>query len=142
MATRKLILFVVFDLLILLALLLLLVYHGMSHLLLLVMGLLFLLMSLYDSRTGQLSAVLALMFNIHGNPGRGGRLNWLPMVLSLILIGYGFYMLMMHGAVNVGQRWTMQEGGMFPQFAVWTALAAAVVILAAVLTSVRSNRKR
>jgi hypothetical protein len=142
MATRKLILFVVFDLLILLALLLVLVYYGMSHLLLLALGVLFLLMSLYDNRTGQLSAGLALMFNIHGNPDHGGRLNWLPMVLSLILIGYGFYMLMTHGAVNVGQRWTMQEDGVFPQFAIWTALAAVVVILAAVLTTVRSNRKR
>ncbi len=142
MANRKLILFVVFDLLALVVLLLLLVYYGMSHLLLLVLGFLFLFMSLYDNHTGQLSAVLALLLNISGNRDRGGRLNWLPMLLSVVLVGYGFFMLLEHGAVNVGQRWVMQQGGMFPRFAVWTTLAAAVVILAAVLTTVRSNRKR
>lgn len=141
MAPRKLILLVVFDLLVLLVLLLVLAYYGMSHLLALVLGLLFLVMSLYDNRTGRFSTALALLFNFSAHPDRGGRLNWLPPLLSLVLIGYGFYMLMAHGAVNVGQRWTMQVGGVFPRFAVWASLAAAAVILAAVLTTLRSNRK-
>ena len=139
MASRKLILFIILDLVVLLLFLLLLAYYGVSHVLFLVLGLLFLVMSAYDNRTDRLSAVLALLFNLPPASGNK-RLNWLPLLLSLALIIYSLPLLLEHGLVNSIQRWSMQ-GGMFTRFAVWSLITTGVVILVAVYTTISSGRK-
>lgn len=134
---RKTICLIVLDLLSMLLLLLFLAYYGMSHLFLLLTGIVFLFLCIYDSRTGHLSTLFVLMFSLPDLKEKG-RLNWIPVLLSLILVFYSLPLIVEHGLVNVSQR-TVLQGGLFPQFALYAGIAAFVIILAAVYSAV-SNR--
>ncbi len=140
MHLRKFILFIILDLAVLFFLLLLLAYHGWSHIFMLVIGVVFLALCLYDLRSGNLSAVLAAFFNLPDRAGES-RANWLPAALSLVLIVYGLSLLFEHGLVNTAQRWAMQRG-LFAPFALWSAAGTALVTAAAVLAAWVSARKR
>lgn len=136
----KTICLIIFDLVSMLLLLLFMTYYGMSHLFLLLIGTVFFFLCIYDGRTGRLSAVFKLMFSLPEFPEKG-RLNWIPVLLSLILVSYSLPLLMEHGLVNVSQRALMQ-GGLFPQFVLWAGAAAAIIILVAVYSAVSNRGKR
>jgi hypothetical protein len=131
---------IIFDLVSMLLLLLFLTYFGMSHVFLLLLGTVFLFLCLYDSRTGRLSAVFTLMLSLPA-PKDKGRLNWIPALLSLVLMIYSLPFLFKHGLVNTSQRAAMQ-GGLFSQFALSAGAAAAVIILVAVYSAVATRGKR
>ncbi|MEW5784684.1 MAG: hypothetical protein AB1767_06370 [Bacillota bacterium] len=135
----KLGLLLTLDLLFLLLLLLFMVYFGLSHVFLLGLGILLLLLSLYDCRTGRLSSVTALLFGLP-EVSDNGKLNWLPILLSLVLVFYSAPILKQHGLVNTAQRWAMQSG-LFQRLALWSAAIAGLVIAAAVTLAGLERRK-
>lgn len=136
---RRLGLLLALDLLLLLVLLLLMVYYGLSHIFLLGLGILLFLLSLYDNRTGHLSTVTALLFSLPVGSGKG-KLNWLPVLLSLVLVFYGASILLEHGLVNTAQRGAMQSG-LFLQMALWSVAVAGLIIAAAVTLVGLERRK-
>ena len=134
------VLLIAFDLAAMLMLLLVLTYLGMSHVFLLVAGILFFWVTVYDSRTGRLSALFALIFSLPG-PAEKGRLNWIPALLSLVLIIYSIPLLIKHGMVNQIQRVSMQAG-LFPRFAIYAIAATSVDAAIAVYTVIFYRGKR
>lgn len=140
MAPRKLALFIALDLAILLVLLLVLTYYGMSHLALLAMGLLFLALTGYDLRSGSLSALFSAFFGF-SEPDEVGRLRWLPVVLSALLLFLSLPVLLEHGLVNSAQRWAMQQG-QFLRLAIPALIGGAVVIVVAVWTVLAGVSKK
>ncbi len=134
------VLLIVFDLAAMLVLLLFLTYRGMSHIFLLVAGIFFFCITIYDNRTGRLSALFALMFSLPG-PVEKGRLNWLPALLSLVLIIYSLPLFFKHGLVNHTQRVSMQTG-LFPRFAIYAAAATSLIAAIAVYTVISYRGKR
>jgi hypothetical protein len=136
----KTVFLIIFDLVSMLLLLLFLTYFGMSHVFLLLSGMVFLFLCLYDSRTGRLSDLFILLFSLPA-PVNYGRLNWIPALLSLLLVIYSMPILFEHGLVNTIQRSSMQ-GGLFPQFALWAGAVTAVIIALAVFSTVSNRGKR
>lgn len=134
------VLLIVFDLAAMLVLLLFLTYLGMSHLFLLVAGVFFFCLTAYDSRTGRLSILFALMFSLP-EPVEKGRLNWIPALLSLVLIIYSLPLLYKHGLVNQIQRVSMQSG-LFPRFAIYAAAATCLIAAIAVYSVIFNRGKR
>lgn len=117
------------DLAVLLLTILAAVYYGMSHLYFLVFGLLLFSLALHDNRTGQLSSVTARLFGFRVRQEKS-RLNWLPVSLALILIGYSIPSLVKYGLVNMAERLTMQ-GGSFFRFSLWvTAFTVLIAVIA------------
>lgn len=140
MKSRQFILFMILDLVILMNLLLLSTYYGMSHIFLLALGVIFLLLSVYDRRTGRLSVALMILFDLPSPPEKEW-INWLPVFFSLALVLYCLPLLLEHGFVDWPQRWAMQ-GGLFRRFSLWAAAGTALAIIAAVWATVKPFRKR
>ncbi len=132
MSARNIAIFIAADLAVLLALLLLLSYFGMSHLMLIAMGLVFLLLTLYDLKSGSLSIFFSEFLGMSG-PEELTRLKWLPVILSAILLFISLPVLLEHGFVNEGQRWAMQRG-QFARIALPAIVGGVVVITAAIWT--------
>jgi hypothetical protein len=141
MTPRKIAVFITVDLAFLLLVLLLLAYYGMSHLLLLAMGLGFLILTAFDLRSGNLSAIFSDFMGFD-NPEEIGRYRWLPVILSTLLLILSIPVFLEHGLVNSAQRWAMQHG-QFWRVALPAVLGGIAVIAVAVWTLFKgSNNSR
>ena len=138
MTPRNLTIFIAIDLVVLLFILLLLSYFGMSHLMLLLMGLIFMVLTFYDLQTGVLSAFFSDFLGFE-NVTDLGRLKFVPLILSALLLFLSIPVLLEHGLVNDGQRWAMQEGN-FLRVAIPAIVGGVVVIAAAVWTVYRGSK--
>ncbi len=139
MTPRNLAIFIAADLAVLLSLLLLLSYFGMSHIMLLVMGLVFLFLTLYDLNTGHLSAFFSEFFSLDESVERD-KLRWIPVLLSSLLLIISVPAVMEHGLINGDQRWAMQHG-YFLRVAIPTALGGIAVIAVAIWTVIKGSKK-
>jgi hypothetical protein len=135
----KVALFIALDLAVLLIILLLLVYYGMSHLLLLAMGLLFLVLIIYDLRSGNFSKFFSGFLGL-SNSGELGRLKWLPVILSLVLLMLSLPVFLEHGLVNEAQRWAMQQG-QFIRVAL-PAIAGSIAVIAIAVWTIFSDSSK
>jgi len=138
MTPRNLTIFIAIDLVVLLFILLLLSYFGMSHLMLLLMGLIFMVLTFYDLQTGVLSAFFSDFLGFE-NVTDLGRLKFVPLILSALLLFLSIPVLLEHGLVNDGQRWAMQQGN-FLRIAIPAIVGGVVVIAAAVWTVYRGSK--
>ena len=138
MTPRNLTIFIAIDLAVLLFILLLLSYFGMSHLMLFLMGLIFLGLILYDLRTGVLSLFFSDFLGFE-NVTELGRLKYVPLILSALMLYLSIPVLLEHGLVNDGQRWAMQQGS-FLRIAI-PAIAGGVVVIAAAAWTVYRGSK-
>jgi hypothetical protein len=132
-------LFIALDLAVLLIILLLLVYYGMSHILLLAMGLLFLVLIIYDLRSGNFSKFFSGFLGL-SNSGELGRLKWLPVILSVVLLMLSLPVFMEHGLVNEAQRWAMQQG-QFIRVAL-PAVAGGIAVIAIAVWTIFSDSSK
>ena len=140
MTPKKVALFIVFDLFFLLVLLLFLSYYGMSHLIILFMGLLFLVLTIYDLKTQFFSELFSAFLGLTG-PRELGNMKWLPVVLSALLLYLSLPVLLEHGLVNTAQRWAMQHG-QFVRVAIPAVAGGIIVMVIAVWTLFKGNRKK
>ncbi len=140
MAPRKVAFFIALDLAALIVVLLVLVYFGMSHLLLLLMGLGFLLLTFYDLRSGNLSALFSDLLGF-SDPVELGKLRWLPVVLSTLLLILSLPVFIEYGFINEAQRWAMQNG-QFVRVAVPAIVGSMAVIVIAVWTVFAGSKKQ
>ncbi len=140
MKPQKVALFITVDLATLLIVLLVLSYYGMSHLLLLLLGLIVLIMALYDLQSGLLSAFFSDFLGLE-NPSELGRLRWLPVILAAILLMLSLPALFNHGLVNEDQRWAMQHG-QFIRVALPAMLGGMAIIAIAVGTIISGSNKK
>jgi hypothetical protein len=131
-------LLIVLDLATLLTVLLVLSYHGMSHLLIFLLGLLLLLAVLYDFQSGRLSALFSDFLGLNGSDELG-RIKWLPVILALLLLVLSLPVLLEHGFVNDAQRWAMQDGR-FIRVALPAATGGVAVIIIAVWTILSGSK--
>ncbi len=139
MTPRNILIFIAVDLAFLVAILLFLSYYGMSHLLLMAMGLVFLLLTLYDLQTGSLSEFFSEFLGL-SDPGELGKLKWVPVVLSALLLMLSVPIFIEHGFVNTDQRWAMQHG-QFIRVAI-PALAGGFIVIAVAVWTVISGSKK
>lgn len=139
MAPKKVAFYIALDLATLIIVLLVLVYFGMSHLLLLLMGLGFLLLTFYDLRSGNLSALFSDLLGF-SDPVELSRLRWLPIILSTLLLILSLPEFVENGFVNDAQRWAMQNG----QFArvATPAIAGGVTVIAIAVWTVFVGSKK
>ncbi len=138
MTPRNLTIFIAIDLAVLLFVLLLLSYFGMSHLMLLLMGLIFMVLTFYDLQTGVLSTFFSDFLGFE-NATDLGRLKYVPLFLSALLLFLSMPVLLEHGLVNDGQRWAMQHGN-FLRIAIPAIVGGVVVIAAAAWTVYRGSK--
>ena len=139
MNPRKMLVFIIVDLFGLLILLLFLAYLGMSHLMILGMGLLFLWITLYDLRKGVLSALFSEFMGFQ-TPGDLSRFKWVPVILSTVLLIISLPVLFEHGLINEDQRWAMQRG-QFLRIALPALAGGAAVIAIAAFTIIKGDKK-
>lgn len=139
MKSRKFAIFIALDLALLLFILLFLAYYGMSHLLIMAMGLFFLLLTLYDLRSGNLSALFSEFMGL-SNPEELGRLKTLPLVLAALLLVISVPVFLDNGLVHEAQRYAMQQG-QFLRVAVPAILGGLAVIAVAVWTIISGSGK-
>ncbi len=138
MTPRNLTIFIAIDLAVLLFILLLLSYYGMSHLMLFLMGIIFMALTFYDLQTGVLSAFFSDFLGFE-NVTDLGRLKLVPFLLSALLLFLSIPVLLEHGLVNEGQRWAMQHGN-FLRVAIPAIVGGIAVIAAAVWTVYRGSK--
>lgn len=138
MKSKKMAIFIAADLAILLALLLISSYYGMSHLVLIIMGLLFLALTLYDLKSGELSLFFSEFLGMSGAEELT-RLKWLPVILSGILLIISLPVFLEHGFINETQRWAMQ-GGQFARLAL-PAIAGGIAVIAIAVWTVYAGVK-
>ncbi len=138
---RKVALFIALDLAFLLALILIFAYYGISHLVLLAMGLCFLLISIYDLRSGAFSALFS---DFLGFPETGEltKYQWLPILLSTLLLAVSLPVLLEHGLVNIDQRWAMQQEGQFIRLAAPAVAGGVLVIIIATWTVLKGGSNK
>ena len=137
---KKAIIFIVLDLVTLLAAILLFAYFGLSHLFMLFLGGLFLVLALYDLRSGELSALFSAFLGFpEGDEFK--RFQWAPILLSTLLLAVSLPALLEHGLVNSGQRWAMQQEGQFMRLLIPAVSAGALVIAMAVFTVIKGLKK-
>jgi hypothetical protein len=140
MTPRKVAIFITLDLAFLLALLLFLSYYGLSHLLILSMGLFFLILTLYDLRSGVLSEYFSEFLNLSGGEELG-PLRWLPVILSGLLLFLSLPVFLEHGLVNTTQRWAMQHG-QFARVALPAMAGGMAVIAIAIWTLFKGSKNK
>jgi hypothetical protein len=138
MQSRKYAIFIALDLALLLLILLLLAYYGMSHLMLMLLGLLFLVVTFYDLRSGNLSLFFSQFMGLP-DPKDIGKIRFLPLILSALLLILSLPVFLEHGLVNEAQRFAMQQGQFF-RVAIPAIFGGLVVIAVAVWTLYRGNR--
>jgi hypothetical protein len=132
--------FIALDLATWLIVLLVLSYYGMSHLLILILGLVILLAALYDLKSGRLSAFFSEFLSLEG-PNELGRFRWLPVILAALLLFLSLPVVFEHGLVNEAQRWGMQQGGQFLRVVLPAAVGGLAVIAVAVGTILAGIKK-
>lgn len=137
MKSRKFALFIALDLALLLFILLLLAYYGMSHLFIMAMGLLFLLLTFYDLRSGNLSALFSEFMGL-SNPEELGKFRVLPLILAALLLILSVPVFLDNGLVHDAQRYAMQQG-QFLRVAVPAILGGLAVIAVAVWTIISGS---
>jgi hypothetical protein len=140
MTPRNVAIFITLDLAFLLALLLFLSYYGLSHLLILAMGLLFLVLTLYDLKSGALSELFSDFLGLSGT-NELGPIRWLPVILSGLLLFLSLPVLLEHGLVNTAQRWAMQHG-QFARVALPAIAGGLVVIAIAIWTLFKGSKSK
>ncbi len=139
MKSRKFALFIALDLALLLFILLLLAYYGMSHMFIMAMGLLFLLLTFYDLRSGNLSALFSEFMGL-SNPEELGKFRVLPLILAALLLILSVPVFLDNGLVHDAQRYAMQQG-QFLRVAVPAILGGLAVIAVAVWTIISGSDK-
>lgn len=139
MKSRKFALFIALDLALLLFILLLLAYYGMSHIFIMAMGLLFLLLTFYDLRSGKLSALFSEFMGL-SNPEELGKFRVLPLILAAMLLVLSVPVFLDNGLVHDAQRYAMQQG-QFLRLAVPAILGGLAVIAVAVWTIISGSDK-
>ncbi|HED23786.1 MAG TPA: hypothetical protein ENN91_01515 [Firmicutes bacterium] len=139
MKPRQVALFIVLDLAFLLAVLLVLVYYGMSHLAIATIGLVLLIITLIDMRSGMLSEKFSQLIGFE-HPDEKSKFRWLPVVLASLLLIFSLPVLLEHGWVNYDQRWAMRHG-QFLRLALPALLGGLAVMAAAVFTIFRGLKK-
>jgi hypothetical protein len=132
--------FIALDLATWLIVLLVLSYYGMSHLLILILGLVILFAALYDLKSGRLSAFFSDFLSLEG-PNELGRFRWLPVILAALLLFLSLPVVFEHGLVNEAQRWGMQQGGQFLRVVLPAAVGGLAVIAVAVGTILAGIKK-
>ncbi len=140
MTPRNIAIFITLDLTFLLALLLFLSYYGLSHLLILTMGLLFMVLTLYDLKSGALSELFSNFLGLSGTDELGS-IRWLPVILSGLLLFLSLPVLLEHGLVNTTQRWAMQQG-QFARLAMPAIAGGIVVIAIAIWTLFKGSKNK
>lgn len=140
MTPRNIAIFITLDLTFLLALLLFLSYYGLSHLLILTMGLLFMVLTLYDLKSGALSELFSDFLGLSGTDELGS-IRWLPVILSGLLLFLSLPVLLEHGLVNTTQRWAMQQG-QFARVALPAIAGGLVVIAIAIWTLFKGSKNK
>ena len=140
MTPRNVALFITLDLAFLLVLLLFLSYYGLSHLLILIMGLLFLVLTLYDLKSGALSELFSDFLNL-SSTDELGPIRWLPVILSGLLLFLSLPVLLEHGLVNTAQRWAMQHG-QFARVALPAIAGGLTVIAIAIWTLFKGSKNK
>ena len=140
MKPRTVAIFIAVDLASWLILLLVLSYFGMSHLLILMLGVIILIAALYDLQSGCLSAFFSDFLGLEG-PNELGRFRWLPVILAALLLFLSLPVVFEHGLVNEAQRWAMQQGGQFIRVALPASFGALAVIAIAVGTILSGLKK-
>jgi len=136
---QKVAFFIAVDLAVLLIILLYLAYYGMSHLLLLGMGLLFMVLTAYDLHSGIPSKLFSEFLGL-GEAENIGRFRWLPVILSALLLMLSLPVFLEHGFVNDLQRWAMQHG-QFTRIALPAVAGGVIVIAIAVWTIFAGSAK-
>jgi len=139
MKSRKFAIFIGIDLALLLFILLLLAYYGMSHMFIMAMGLLFLLLTFYDLRSGNLSALFSEFMGL-SNPEELGKFRVLPLILAALLLILSVPVFLDNGLVHDAQRYAMQQG-QFLRVAVPAILGGLAVIAVAVWTIISGSDK-
>lgn len=135
----KVALFIALDLAALLLVLLVLAYYGMSHILLLLMGFVFLALTVYDLGSGNLSGIFSDFLGLSDSE-EVGKLKWLPVILSALLLMLSLPVFLEQGLVNQTQRWAMQHG-QFIRVALPAVAGGMVIIAVAIWTIFTGNRK-
>ena len=121
MGRLKFIALVALDMLSLVAVFLLFVYLGMGYAILLCVGLLFLILGLYDLGTGRLSGLIHILF-YKRKPAltqlrRGGGWNIIPLLMAGGIVCYSLPSVIAHGFVD--PDWIPITGEYFLQFSFW-----------------------
>lgn len=137
---RKAALIITLDLVLLLVLLLILSFYGMSHLMIFFLGLVFLVITIYDLRTSCFSSLFSSFLNL-ADSEETGRFKWLPVSLSVLLLIFSVPVLLEHGLVNSSQRWAMQGGQLF-RVAIPAASGTAIVIMIALWTLFKGAKRK
>ena len=140
MTPRNIAIFITLDLTFLLALLLFLSYYGLSHLLIMTMGLLFMVLTLYDLKNGALSELFSDFLGLSGTDELGS-IRWLPVILSGLLLFLSLPVLLEHGLVNTTQRWAMQQG-QFARVALPAIAGGLVVIAISIWTLFKGSKNK
>ena len=135
----KVALFIALDLAALLLVLLVLAYYGMSHILLLLMGFVFLALTVYDLGSGNLSGIFSDFLGLSDSE-EVGKLKWLPVILSALLLMLSLPVFLEQGLVNQTQRWAMQHG-QFIRVALPAVAGGMVIIAVAIWTIFTGSRK-
>jgi hypothetical protein len=138
MKPRTVALFITIDLVTLLIVLLVLSYYGMSHLFLLLLGIVILILAIYDLQSGLLSALFSDFLGIE-NPSELGRFRWLPVILAALLLLLSLPVVFKHGFTNEAQRWAMQHG-QFIRVAL-PAIVGGLAIIAIAVGTILSGSK-
>ncbi len=140
MKPRTVAIFIAVDLASWLILLLVLSYFGMSHLLILMLGVIILIAALYDLQSGCLSAFFSDFLGLE-SPNNLGRFRWLPVILAALLLFLSLPVVFEHGMVNEAQRWAMQQGGQLIRVVLPAAAGGLAVIIIAVGTILAGIKK-
>lgn len=140
MKPRTVALFIAVDLASWLILLLVLSYFGMSHLLILMLGVIILIAALYDLQSGELSAFFSNFLGLE-SPNDLGRFRWLPVILAALLLFLSLPVVFEHGMVNEAQRWAMRQGGQLFRVVLPAAVGGLAVIIIAVGTILSGIKK-
>ncbi len=115
-------------------------YFGMSHLLILMLGVIILIAALYDLQRGCLSANFSDFLGLE-SPNDLGRFRWLPVILAALLLFLSLPVVFEHGMVNEAQRWAMQQGGQLIRVVLPAAAGGLAVIIIAVGTILAGIKK-
>ncbi|MDY6826015.1 MAG: hypothetical protein SVV67_02395 [Bacillota bacterium] len=139
MKPRQTALFIILDLTVLLVLLLVLAYYGMSHLAITFLGFLLLVICLIDMHNGIFSEMFSAFIGFTESEEKS-KLRWLPVALASLLLIFSLPILFEHGWINHDQRWAMQHG-QFLRLAVPAILGGLAVMGVAVMTIFRGMKK-
>lgn len=130
-------LLVALDLALLLIVLLVLSFYGMSHLMIFLLGIIILALALIDLRSAFFSTMFSKLLGLDG-PGELRSIKWLPVIMAALLLGLSLPVVIEHGVVNETQRWAMQHGQLI-RVALPAAVGGVAVMLIAVWTIVRGK---